>query len=118
MGLDVCVAHLALFSLDFWLRKWLAVSLFWCVDPSVALWCSQTLGRLVSLGFIVCACGRTGRPVTFLIRMDKFWGAGLLVESVGRFGVVAGAPWPQLHSGALVLSMVSLYALSRLAVLR
>ena len=50
--------------------------------------------------------------------MDKFWGVGLLVESVGRFGVVAGALWPQLHSGALVLSMVSLYALSRPAVLR
>ena len=72
---------------------------------------------MVSWGFLVGACGRTGGPVTFLIRMGKFWGVGLLVESVGRFGVVAGAPWPQMHSGALVLSMVSLYALSRPAVL-
>ena len=95
------------------------MSLFWCVDPSVALWFSQTLGLLVSWGFLVSACGtcRTGGQVTFLIRMDKFWGVGLLVKSVGMFGVDAGAPCPQMHNGAFVLSMISLYALSRLAVL-
>ena len=93
----------------------MAVSLFWCHDPSVALWFSSNLGPLVSLGLLVGACCRTDGPVTFLIGMDKFWGVGPLVESVGKFGVVAGAPWPQLHSG--VLSMVSLYARSRLSVL-